>query len=106
MRSVFSRIAVMLRNIHFGGASSGIRAIQLSKSNPPLPDARRLATQAPPARAAPTITSFFVFPYQWNGLTACLWVSTGFLLAAGLLSLLLPSEVVRSTRPAQVSQTA
>ncbi len=44
--------------------------------------------------------------YQWHGLTACLWVSTGFLLTAGLLSLLLPTEAGRSTRPARVSETA
>lgn len=28
--------------------------------------------------------------YQWQGLEACLWVSSGFVLVAGLLSLLLP----------------
>ena len=30
--------------------------------------------------------------YQWQGLEACLWASVAFVLAAGLLSLLLPSE--------------
>ncbi len=35
--------------------------------------------------------------YQWHGLTACLWASAALLVAAGLLSLLLPAEV--STRP-------
>jgi hypothetical protein len=29
--------------------------------------------------------------YQWNGLVACLWASVAFVLAAGLLSLLLPA---------------
>jgi hypothetical protein len=28
--------------------------------------------------------------YQWQGLEACLWASVAFVLAAGLLSLLLP----------------
>jgi MFS family permease len=42
-------------------------------------------------RLAGTVLSGVV--YQWQGLTACLWTSTGFVLAAGLLSLLLPSEV-------------
>ena len=34
--------------------------------------------------------------YQWQGLTACLVVSVGLLLAAGMLSLLLPREVTAS----------
>ncbi len=55
-------------------------------------------------RLAGTVLSGLL--YEWHGLTACLWVSTGFLIAAGLLSLLLPTQVARSTRPAQVSQTA
>jgi MFS family permease len=41
--------------------------------------------------------------YEWHGLTACLWVSASFLLAAGLLSLMLPTETLsgsRSMRPA------
>jgi MFS family permease len=33
--------------------------------------------------------------YQWQGLEACLWASTAFVLAAGLLSLLLPGNPVR-----------
>ncbi len=38
--------------------------------------------------------------YQWQGLEACLWASVAFVLAAGLLSLLLPSEAPgRSSRP-------
>ena len=44
--------------------------------------------------------------YQWHGLTACLWVSTGFLLAAGLLSLLLPTTAVRRSAPTAMSQAA
>jgi MFS transporter, APGE family, 1-arseno-3-phosphoglycerate exporter len=55
-------------------------------------------------RLAGTVLSGLL--YEWHGLTACLWVSTGFLIAAGLLSLLLPTQVTRSPRPAQVSQTA
>ncbi len=55
-------------------------------------------------RLAGTVLSGLL--YQWHGLTACLWVSTGFLVAAGLLSLFLPAEVARSTRPTQLSQTA
>ena len=31
--------------------------------------------------------------YQWQGLDACLWASSGLLLAAGAVSLLLPREV-------------
>jgi len=44
--------------------------------------------------------------YEWDGLTACLWTSAGFVLVAGLLSLLLPTEVARSARSTQLSQTA
>ncbi len=55
-------------------------------------------------RLAGTVLSGVI--YQWQGLTACLWVSAGFVLVAGLLSLLLPSEVTRSARPARLSQTA
>ncbi len=36
--------------------------------------------------------------YEWRGLTACLWTSAGFILATGLLSLLLPTDVATSTR--------
>ena len=32
---MFARIALMFRNIHFGGAFSGIRSIIFSKSKPP-----------------------------------------------------------------------
>ncbi len=34
--------------------------------------------------------------YQWHGLVACLWASVGLVLAAGALSLLLPTEPERS----------
>ena len=41
--------------------------------------------------------------YEWQGLTACLWVSTGFVLTAGVLTRLLPD--VRSRRAAAQAQT-
>ncbi len=44
--------------------------------------------------------------YEWGGLTACLWTSAGFILVAGLLSLLLPTEVTRDTRATRISQAA
>ncbi len=53
-------------------------------------------------RLAGTILSGLL--YQWHGLTACLWTSAAFLVVAGLLSLLLPSEVSRSSRPTRLSQ--
>ena len=59
MRSVFSRIALMLRNINLGGAFSGIRSNSRPKSRPLERDARRLATTAAPVTAAPLISSFF-----------------------------------------------
>jgi len=55
-------------------------------------------------RLAGTVLSGLL--YQWQGLTACLWVSAGFLLLASLLSLLLPSQVATGVRPGQLSQTA
>jgi len=55
-------------------------------------------------RLAGTILSGLL--YQWHGLTACLWVSMAFLVAAGLLSLLLPAEAALSARPTQVSRAA
>ena len=33
--------------------------------------------------------------YEWHGLSACLWVSAAFVIAAGLLSLMLPSRTAR-----------
>ncbi len=47
-------------------------------------------------RLAGTILSGLL--YQWQGLTACLWASAAFLLAAGLLSLLLPRGEGRARR--------
>jgi MFS family permease len=55
-------------------------------------------------RLAGTVLSGLI--YEWHGLTACLWTSAGFVLVAGLLSLLLPSEAARRTRPTRLSQTA
>ncbi len=55
-------------------------------------------------RLAGTILSGLL--YQWHGLTACLWVSAAFLVAASLLSLLLPAEAAIGRRPARQSQTA
>ncbi len=55
-------------------------------------------------RLAGTILSGLL--YQWHGLTACLWVSAAFLVAAGLLSLLLPAEAASGKRLARQSQTA
>ncbi len=37
--------------------------------------------------------------YQWYGLIGCLWVAVGFVLAAGLISLLLPHNTAPRTRP-------
>jgi MFS family permease len=55
-------------------------------------------------RLAGTVLSGLM--YEWNGLTACLWTSTAFVLAAGALSLLLPSGLAKRARPAQVSHPA
>jgi MFS family permease len=41
-------------------------------------------------RLAGTVLSGLL--YQWGGLEACLWVSAGFVVAAGLLSLMLPTR--------------
>src|SRR5215211_371942 len=59
MRSVFSRIALTLRKIHLGGASSGMRSTICPKSIPPLDD-HRFARSAAPVIAPPTIKSFFI----------------------------------------------
>jgi predicted MFS family arabinose efflux permease len=53
-------------------------------------------------RLAGTVLSGLL--YEWHGLTACLWASTGCVLAAGLLSLLLPTEAAQSTRASRLSQ--
>jgi MFS family permease len=42
--------------------------------------------------------------YQWYGLVGCLWASVGFVLAAGLLSLLLPTTRAPRTRPIQLGK--
>jgi predicted MFS family arabinose efflux permease len=55
-------------------------------------------------RLAGTVLSGLL--YEWHGLTACLWTSAGFILATGLLSLLLPTEVATSTRPSRLSRAA
>jgi MFS family permease len=44
--------------------------------------------------------------YEWHGLAACLWTSTAFVLAAGALSLLLPSDAARRAPPARASLRA
>lgn len=44
--------------------------------------------------------------YQWQGLQACLWGSAILVLAAGLLSLLLPGDSVRSRRATRVPDNA
>jgi MFS family permease len=42
--------------------------------------------------------------YQWYGLVGCLWASVGFVLAAGLLSMLLPTTSAPRTRPIQLGK--
>ncbi len=54
-------------------------------------------------RLAGTVLSGLL--YEWHGLTACLWTSAGFILATGLLSLLLPTEAATRAQPTRVSQT-
>jgi MFS family permease len=53
-------------------------------------------------RLAGTVLSGLL--YEWHGLTACLWASTGCVLAAGLFSLLLPTEATSSTQRTQFSR--
>lgn len=48
-------------------------------------------------RLAGTVLSGLL--YQWYGLIGCLWASVIFVLAAGLLSLLLPTNTAPRTRP-------
>jgi MFS family permease len=43
--------------------------------------------------------------YEWHGLEACLWTSTGFVLVTGGLSFLLPNSA-KAARPAKLSPTA
>ena len=52
-------------------------------------------------RLAGTILSGLL--YQWQGLTACLWASAAFVLAAAALSLLLPSRPPSPTRPGELA---
>jgi predicted MFS family arabinose efflux permease len=47
-------------------------------------------------RLAGTILSGLL--YEWAGLVACLWASVAFVLAAGLLSLLLPARATATTK--------
>jgi MFS family permease len=49
-------------------------------------------------RLAGTVLSGVI--YEWHGLTACLWTSATCVVVAGLLSLLLPREVVAGGAPA------
>jgi MFS family permease len=55
-------------------------------------------------RLAGTVLSGLI--YEWQGLAACLWTSGGFVLGAGLLSLLLPSETSTSARPPRLPHAA
>ena len=48
-------------------------------------------------RLAGTVLSGLL--YQWHGLVACLWASVAFVLAAAVLSMLLPGKTPSSTRP-------
>ncbi len=54
-------------------------------------------------RLAGTVLSGLL--YEWQGLTACLWASAGFVFATGLLSLLLPTQAASSAQPTRMSQT-
>ena len=59
-------------------------------------------------RLAGTILSGLL--YQWHGLTACLWASAGFALAAGLVSIALPAAppqgaAVAAARPGRLRET-
>jgi MFS family permease len=51
-------------------------------------------------RLAGTVLSGLM--YEWHGLEACLWTSTGFVLIAGALSLLLPSGVAARASPTRI----
>jgi MFS family permease len=42
--------------------------------------------------------------YQWYGLVGCLWTSVAFVLAAGLLSLLLPTNTAPRMRPIKLGE--
>ena len=53
-------------------------------------------------RLAGTVLSGLL--YEWNGLTACLWVSAAFVVAAGLLSLMLPTKSAQRTPGIEMPQ--
>lgn len=53
-------------------------------------------------RLAGTVLSGML--YQWYGLVGCLWASVAFVLAAGLLTLLLPTNRMVRTRPIQLGK--
>ena len=53
-------------------------------------------------RLAGTVLSGLL--YEWNGLTACLWASAAFLVAAGLLSLMLPTKSAQRTPGIEMPQ--
>jgi len=55
-------------------------------------------------RLAGTVLSGML--YQWYGLIGCLWASVAFVLAAALLSLLLPTNTAARTRPIQLSEVS
>jgi len=55
-------------------------------------------------RLAGTVLSGLL--YQWYGLIGCLWASVAFVLAAALLSLLLPTNTAARTRPIQLSEVS
>ena len=63
MRSVLSWISEMLRNIHFGGALSGIEANRFSQSTFWNLGPKSLASNATPARAITATMSFFTPPF-------------------------------------------
>ena len=60
IRSVFSRIAVMLRNTHFGGALSGIASNFFSQSMSCIFGAKRLASTPSPTSTAANTSAFFM----------------------------------------------
>ena len=50
-------------------------------------------------RLAGTVLSGLL--YEWGSLEACLWMSAAFVVAAALISLMLPSKTPTSTPPAR-----
>ena len=57
---MFSRMAVMLRNIHFGGALSGIASSFFSQSKLRIFGPRRLASAPSTASTAAIARTFFM----------------------------------------------